>query len=166
MSRRLRLDHIQKVPQSRCCFLSTSHHQLLTDPSRSNPIHTSATMSDNNENKNQSESKGDDTKKITMDELKKHDSNDDLWLLIDGKGASNPSLRWPRGHLTKATLVATACFDAVDTAQLLSLSRSDVTDPVFLFLSSRRVRHRPPQSTTSASSWMRYVRRHEFIMRP
>ncbi|EST06124.1 Cytochrome b5-like heme/steroid binding domain protein [Kalmanozyma brasiliensis GHG001] len=41
-------------------------------------------MSDNNDNK-QNESKGDDSKKITMDELKQHDSNDDLWLLIDGK---------------------------------------------------------------------------------
>ncbi|KAJ9477436.1 Cytochrome b5 [Pseudozyma hubeiensis] len=38
-------------------------------------------MSDT-ENKSDNKS---DSKKITMEELKKHDSSDDLWLLIDGK---------------------------------------------------------------------------------
>lgn len=28
-----------------------------------------------------------ETKKITMEQLKEHNSHDDLWLLIDGKGA-------------------------------------------------------------------------------
>ncbi|GAC96951.1 hypothetical protein PHSY_004535 [Pseudozyma hubeiensis SY62] len=47
-------------------------HQPVTHPTV-----TLAKMSDT-ENKS-------DAKKITMEELKKHDSSDDLWLLIDGK---------------------------------------------------------------------------------